>query len=78
MLTSVREHRVPKGIVGVISPWNYPLMLSVADAIPALIAGNGIVLKPDSATPLCALAAVELLREAGVPGRPGGRGDRAG
>lgn len=67
VLTSVREHRVPKGVVGVISPWNYPLMLAVADAIPALIAGNGIVLKPDSATPLCALAAVEILREAGLP-----------
>lgn len=67
VLTSVRERRVPKGVVGVISPWNYPLMLAVADAIPALIAGNGIVLKPDSATPLSALAAVELLREAGVP-----------
>lgn len=67
VLTSVRERRVPKGVVGVISPWNYPLMLAVADAIPALIAGNGVVLKPDSATPLCALAAVELLREAGVP-----------
>lgn len=67
VLTQVRDHRVPKGVVGVISPWNYPLMLSVADAIPALIAGNAVVLKPDSATPLCALAAVELLREAGVP-----------
>ncbi len=67
VLTSVREFRVPKGVVGIISPWNYPLMLAVADAIPALIAGNGVVLKPDSATPLSALAAVELLREAGVP-----------
>lgn len=67
VLTSVRELRVSKGVVGVISPWNYPVMLAVADAIPALIAGNGVVLKPDSATPLCALASVELLREAGVP-----------
>jgi succinate-semialdehyde dehydrogenase/glutarate-semialdehyde dehydrogenase len=67
VLTSVRELRIPKGVVGVISPWNYPLMLAVADAIPALIAGNAVVLKPDSATPLCALAAVEILREAGVP-----------
>lgn len=67
VLTSVREFRSPKGVVGIISPWNYPLMLAVADAIPALIAGNGVVLKPDSATPLSALAAVEVLREAGVP-----------
>ena len=48
LLTSVSEIRQPKGVVGVIAPWNYPLTLAVSDAIPALLAGNGIVLKPDS------------------------------
>ena len=50
-----------------IAPWNYPLTLAVSDAIPALLAGNGIVLKPDSQTVLTALWAVRLLREAGLP-----------
>jgi succinate-semialdehyde dehydrogenase/glutarate-semialdehyde dehydrogenase len=67
LLTSVAEIRHPKGVIGVIAPWNYPLTLAVSDAIPALLAGNGIVLKPDSQTPLTALWAVRLLREAGLP-----------
>lgn len=66
-LTSVTENHHPKGVVAVIAPWNYPLTLAVSDAIPALLAGNGIVLKPDSQTPLNALWAVRLLREAGLP-----------
>ncbi len=66
-LTSVQELHHPKGVVGVVAPWNYPLTLAVSDAIPALLAGNGIVLKPDSQTPLTALWAVRLLREAGLP-----------
>jgi succinate-semialdehyde dehydrogenase/glutarate-semialdehyde dehydrogenase len=67
VLTRTHEHHHPKGVVGVISPWNYPLTLAVGDALPALLAGNGVVLKPDSQTPFTALAAVELLHEAGVP-----------
>jgi succinate-semialdehyde dehydrogenase/glutarate-semialdehyde dehydrogenase len=67
LLTSVAEIRHAKGVVGVIAPWNYPLTLAVSDAIPALLAGNGIVLKPDSQTALTALWAVRLLREAGLP-----------
>jgi succinate-semialdehyde dehydrogenase/glutarate-semialdehyde dehydrogenase len=66
-LTRAVEHHHPKGLVGVISPWNYPLTLAVSDAIPALLAGNGIVLKPDAQTPFTALMAVELLHEAGLP-----------
>ncbi|MGO4237790.1 aldehyde dehydrogenase family protein [Pseudarthrobacter sp. YAF2] len=50
-LTRTTEYLLPKGVVGVISPWNYPLTLAVSDAIPALLAGNSIVLKPDSQTP---------------------------
>ena len=67
VLTRTVEHHHPKGLVGVISPWNYPLTLAVSDAIAALLAGNGVVLKPDAQTPFTALAAVELLYEAGLP-----------
>ena len=63
----VVELRHPKGVVGVIAPWNYPLTLAVSDAIPALIAGNTVVLKPDWQTSLIALWALELLRQAGLP-----------
>ena len=57
----------PKGVVGVLSPWNYPLSLAASDAIPALIAGNAVLLKPDVQTTLSALWAVDLLIEAGLP-----------
>jgi succinate-semialdehyde dehydrogenase/glutarate-semialdehyde dehydrogenase len=50
-----------------ISPWNYPLVLTISDAIPALLAGNAVVLKPDSQTPFTALWAADLLAEAGLP-----------
>ena len=56
-VTKTTVHHVPKGVVGVISPWNYPMMLAVSDALPALLAGNAVVVKPDSQTPYCALAA---------------------
>lgn len=57
----------PVGVVGVISPWNYPLVLSMADALPALVAGNAVVCKPDEKTPYGALALSELLEVAGLP-----------
>ena len=66
-LVSTRVRHLPKGVVGVISPWNYPLVLSTSDAIAALVAGNGIVIKPDSQTPFTAIRAFELLEEAGLP-----------
>ena len=67
LLTQPVELRHPKGVVGVISPWNYPLTLAVSDALPALAAGNGVVLKPATQTALTALRALELLTDAGVP-----------
>ena len=67
LLTQVTQQHHPLGVVGVIAPWNYPLTLAVSDAIPALMAGNGIVLKPDSQTAFIALWARELLVEAGLP-----------
>jgi succinate-semialdehyde dehydrogenase/glutarate-semialdehyde dehydrogenase len=57
----------PKGVIGVISPWNYPMTLSISDSIPALLAGNAVVVKPDSQTPYCMLANAELLYQAGLP-----------
>jgi succinate-semialdehyde dehydrogenase/glutarate-semialdehyde dehydrogenase len=66
-LTSVRVNHVPKGVVGIVSPWNYPFTMAVSDGLPALLAGNAVVHKPDSQTILTALLGVELLREAGVP-----------
>ena len=67
LLTSAEVQFDPVGVVGIISPWNYPLVLSFADAIPALLAGNGVVLKPDEKTPFTALRLAELLEEAGLP-----------
>ena len=66
-LTSTTEHRRPVGVVGLVSPWNYPLTLTVADALPALAAGNAVVLKPANETPFTALAAAEIIADAGVP-----------
>ena len=67
LLTSAREVRHPKGVVVVISPWNYPLALSASDALPALIAGNAVVSRPDNQTALTTLWAHELAEKAGLP-----------
>jgi succinate-semialdehyde dehydrogenase / glutarate-semialdehyde dehydrogenase len=67
LLTRVDRNYVPKGLVGVIGPWNYPLTMAISDGLAALVAGNAIMLKPDHQTPLVALAAVELLRTVGLP-----------
>jgi succinate-semialdehyde dehydrogenase/glutarate-semialdehyde dehydrogenase len=66
-LTKTTVHHHPVGVVGVISPWNYPLTLSVSDALPALLAGNAVVCKPAETTPFTALAVADLLYEAGLP-----------
>src|SRR3954453_22918711 len=47
VLTQTWEYHHPLGVVGIIAPWNYPITLSVSDAVPALAAGNGAVVKPD-------------------------------
>ncbi|MFC9993976.1 succinic semialdehyde dehydrogenase [Nocardia sp. NPDC127526] len=67
VLNRASVRAVPKGVVGVIAPWNYPMLLSVGDSIPALLAGNGVVVKPDSQTPYSSLANAELLARAGLP-----------
>jgi succinate-semialdehyde dehydrogenase/glutarate-semialdehyde dehydrogenase len=66
-LTRVWELRRPHGVVGVIAPWNYPLALAASDALPALLAGNAVVLKPDLQTSLSALWVADALRRAGLP-----------
>lgn len=67
VLTRTTEVRHPKGVVGVIAPWNYPFTLAATDAVPALLAGNAVVIKPDAQTPFSALTVLRLLREAGLP-----------
>jgi len=67
ILTKTWEERVPVGVVGFVTPWNFPLTLGVTDAIAAVLAGNSVVLKPDPQTSLTALWAVRLLRELGLP-----------
>ncbi|WP_372349568.1 succinic semialdehyde dehydrogenase [Streptomyces sp. KL116D] len=66
-LTKVREVRVPKGVVGIVSPWNYPLYLGVGDVLPALLAGNAVVSKADAQTALTLLWTRDLMAEAGLP-----------
>ncbi len=57
----------PLGVIGIIGPWNYPLTNSFGDAIPALAAGNAVVLKPSEVTPLTSLLMAEAMREVGLP-----------
>ena len=53
----------PFGVVGMISPWNFPVILSVGDAIPALMAGNAVVIKPSEITPLTVMEMIRGWRE---------------
>jgi acyl-CoA reductase-like NAD-dependent aldehyde dehydrogenase len=57
----------PVGVVGVIGPWNYPIANSFGDCIPALMAGNAVILKPSEVTPLSSLLMADMLRECGLP-----------
>lgn len=66
----MRSNRIvarPRGVVGVISPWNYPVTLSMEPLIAALVAGNAVVLKPSEYTPLVGLKIGELANLAGLP-----------
>lgn len=66
LITGARVLRRPHGVVGFITPWNYPFILSVGDALPALLAGNAVVVKPSELTPLTAELAAALLRQSGL------------
>lgn len=57
----------PLGVVGAITPWNFPFAIPTWKVAPALVAGNTMVLKPAELTPLCAVKIVEILQEAGIP-----------
>src|SRR4051795_9797895 len=57
----------PLGVIGVIGPWNYPLTNSFGDCIPALAAGNAVILKPSEVTPMTSLLMAEALRASGLP-----------
>jgi alpha-ketoglutaric semialdehyde dehydrogenase len=57
----------PLGVVGAITPWNFPVAIPVWKAAPALVAGNTMVLKPAELTPECAAKVVEIFQEAGAP-----------
>lgn len=67
LATGGRVQHPPLGVVGFITPWNYPFLLAIGDALPALLAGNAVVIKPSEVTPLAAELAVRLLLEAGLP-----------
>jgi len=58
---------VPCGVAGVVSPWNFPFAIPIGDAIPALVAGNAVIVKPSELTPRSALLAAELWKDAGLP-----------
>lgn len=59
--------REPYGVIGIISPWNYPFATPATESLAALVAGNAVVLKPSEFTPLSALEVASLLHQAGVP-----------
>ena len=58
---------IPMGVIGIIGPWNFPLVLTIGEALPALAAGNAVIIKPSEVTPLSAIVGAEIWREAGLP-----------
>jgi acyl-CoA reductase-like NAD-dependent aldehyde dehydrogenase len=57
----------PRGVIGIISPWNFPLTMTLGEALPALMAGNAVVIKPSELTPLSAIFGAEIAAQAGFP-----------
>jgi acyl-CoA reductase-like NAD-dependent aldehyde dehydrogenase len=66
LITGARVVYRPHGVIGFITPWNYPFILSIGDALPALLAGNAVVIKPSELTPLSAELARALLIAGGL------------
>lgn len=60
-------HYVPLGVVGIISPWNFPFILALSEVVTALIAGNTVVLKPSELTPMCGQIIADMFAEVGLP-----------
>jgi acyl-CoA reductase-like NAD-dependent aldehyde dehydrogenase len=67
ILQRARIHYRPYGVVGFITPWNYPYLNALGDAIAALVAGNTVVIKPSEIAPFSALRAVEMAYRSGIP-----------
>ncbi|MFT4218404.1 MAG: succinic semialdehyde dehydrogenase [Micropruina sp.] len=67
MLASATQTRLPRGVVGIVTPWNCPFALSLGDSIAALLAGNVVVVRPDPRTSLCVLWGLRQLVAAGLP-----------
>ena len=59
--------RQPVGVVGMITPWNFPVAIPSWKVLPALLAGNGMVIKPSEHAPACCEAFVTACRDAGIP-----------
>jgi acyl-CoA reductase-like NAD-dependent aldehyde dehydrogenase len=64
----IEVHRKPLGVVGSITPWNFPLMIAIWHTMPALRSGNTVVIKPSEYTPLTTLRAAEIINEIVPPG----------
>jgi succinate-semialdehyde dehydrogenase/glutarate-semialdehyde dehydrogenase len=60
-------HYVPRGVVGIISPWNFPFLIPIADVFTALVSGNAVVVKPSEITPLSMQKAKEIFDASGLP-----------
>lgn len=67
MLATATQTRQPRGVVGIVTPWNYPFALTLGEATAALLAGNAVLLRPDPRTSLSVLWGLRQLREAGLP-----------
>jgi acyl-CoA reductase-like NAD-dependent aldehyde dehydrogenase len=63
----VTSSYTPRGVIGIISPWNFPLTMTLGEALPALMAGNAVVIKPSELTPMSAIFGAELAAKAGFP-----------
>ena len=64
----IEVHRKPLGVVGSITPWNFPLLIAIWHTMPALRSGNTVVIKPSEFTPLTTLRAAEIINELLPPG----------
>ena len=67
ILQRAKVHYKPRGVVGFITPWNYPMMLAMMDMVPALIAGNTVIIKPSEIAPYSVLYVIDLLHKVGIP-----------
>ena len=63
----VEVRYIPRGVIGIISPWNFPLNMTLGEALPALFAGNAVIVKPSELTPMSALFGAEIVAKAGFP-----------